>query len=350
MVSVFMIGNLVIRVDADLDIGMGHFMRCLALAQAWQRCNGNVSFVMTGDQLRERVDGEGMNYCNVSVEPGSMDDAGKLVKHCESFNTTWIIVDGYHFNMDYHMFLKERGFNLLIIDDEGKLDYYIADIILNQNLHASPDLYNNRSESTILLLGTDYVLLRKEFLEWMDWKREFKTVSNHLLITLGGSDKNNYTLKIIDSLETLSYMELEVIVLVGVNNPHINVLREAFSKSNLKIDLMQNVSDMPRIMARADLAFSSGGITVWEMAFMGLPTIVGATSPVEELLIEGLNKYNLFRSVGKIDEIGISELSKVFKEIISNQEKRKFMSDRGKNFVDGYGVDRVIKCMHKKKQ
>jgi spore coat polysaccharide biosynthesis predicted glycosyltransferase SpsG len=184
----------------------------------------------------------------------------------------------------------------------------------------------------------------------MDWKREFKTVSNHLLITLGGSDKNNYTLKIIDSLETLSYMELEVIVLVGVNNPHINVLREAFSKSNLKIDLMQNVSDMPRIMARADLAFSSGGITVWEMAFMGLPTIVGATSPVEELLIEGLNKYNLFRSVGKIDEIGISELSKVFKEIISNQEKRKFMSDRGKNFVDGYGVDRVIKCMHKKKQ
>ncbi len=342
-----MIGNLVIRVDANLDIGMGHFMRCLALAQAWQRYEGHVTFTISGDQLKQRVENMGMDYSTLLVEPGSMDDARLLVETCKKLGADWIIVDGYHFKSDYHAYLKECGFNLLIIDDEGKLDYYHADIILNQNLHASLDLYNNISESTVLLLGADYVLLRKEFLRWRGWTREFKPLVNHLLITLGGSDKNNYTLKIIEALALLSVENLDVIVLVGVNNPHIKCLRDAFSKYTLKIDIRQNVGDMPGIMAWADLAFSSGGITVWEMAFMGLPTIVGATSPVEELLIEGLNNYNLFCNVGKIDSIGVSDLSQVFKELLSNREKRMFMSDRGKNFVDGYGVDRVINCMQK---
>jgi spore coat polysaccharide biosynthesis predicted glycosyltransferase SpsG len=201
---------------------------------------------------------------------------------------------------------------------------------------------------TELLLGNKYVLLREEFLEWRDWNREVKPVINHLLVTLGGSDKNNYSLKIIRALERLSSLELEINVLVGVSNPHINVLKEFIMGSDLDITILENVRDMPGIMAWADLAFTGGGTTVWEMAFMGLPTIVGATSPVEELLIKGLNKCNLFLNVGRISEVTVSELTLVLSDVMGNRELRCFMSNQGKNLVDGYGVDRVINCMKKK--
>jgi len=344
-----MVETLIIRVDASFDIGMGHFMRCLALAQAWLRDGGKVIYAMSdADHLRQRLEELDIGYLDISSAPGCLDDAGEVINYSKKFNASWIILDGYHFKTDYQIFIKDYDFNLLVIDDDGKLDFYCADIILNQNLHASPNLYSNRMDYTELLLGNKYVLLREEFLEWRDWNREVKPVINHLLVTLGGSDKNNYSLKIIRALERLSSLELEINVLVGVSNPHINVLKEFIMGSDLDITILENVRDMPGIMAWADLAFTGGGTTVWEMAFMGLPTIVGATSPVEELLIKGLNKCNLFLNVGRISEVTVSELTLVLSDVMGNRELRCFMSNQGKNLVDGYGVDRVINCMKKK--
>jgi len=81
------------------------------------------------------------------------------------------------------------------------------------------------------------------------------------------------------------------------------------------------------------------------LAFMGVPTIVGASSDVEEVLIKGLNENNLFKTVGKLDSINEIELSNLFHELIINESIREKMNFDGKKYVDGYGYKRVINAM-----
>lgn len=341
--------TLIIRVDGNVDIGTGHFMRCLALAQYWQNNDGEIYFVMNNPQsLEDRISLENMNLIKLEEVPASHEDALKLVDIFNELNGDWIIVDGYHFKSDYIDFIKQNDCKLLLFDDEGKLDNYSPDIILNQNLHAHNINYKSLKDYTKLLLGTDYVLLRTEFLNYLNHEKPIKDVATNILVTLGGSDKNNYSLKVLKAINNIDDDSLNVIVLLGSKNPHKQDILDFIDESKVNITLLQNIKDMPSKMEWADLAFSSGGTTVWELAFMGVPVIVGGTSHIEEVLIEGLNKNNLFKTITKLDEIDESNLTEIISEVIYDEKSRKVMSLDGKKFVDGLGCSRVYKNMIEK--
>ena len=78
---------------------------------------------------------------------------------------------------------------------------------------------------------------------------------------------------------------------------------------------------------------------------MGVPSIVGSVSHVEEVLINGLNNNNLFKTVGKIEDINQDELTQIFNELIQNKVLREKMSLDGQKFIDGHGSQRVINLM-----
>lgn len=338
--------TLIIRVDGNMDIGTGHFMRCLALAQYWQKNDGEIYFVMNDPQsLEDRIHLENMNLIKIEEVPASNDDALRLIDIFNQLNGDWIIVDGYHFKSDYINFIKENNIKVLLFDDEGKLDNYSSDIILNQNLHAHSINYKYLKNYTKPLLGTDYVLLRKEFLNFLNYKKPIKGVATNILVTLGGSDKNNYSLKVLKAINNIKDTSINVIILLGLKNPHKQTISDFIEESTLNITLLQNIGDMPSKMEWADLAFSSGGTTVWELAFMGVPVIVGGTSHIEEVLIEGLNKNNLFKTIRRLDKIDESDLTEIISEVIYDEELRKAMSSDGKRVVDGFGCSRVYKIM-----
>lgn len=338
--------TLIVRVDGNVDIGTGHFMRCLALAQYWQRNDGEIYFVMNNPQsLEDRISTENMNLIKLEEVPASHDDALKLIDIFNELDGDWIVVDGYHFKSDYMNLIKENDIKLLLFDDEGKLEDYSSDIVLNQNLHAHDINYKSLNDYTKLLLGTDYVLLRTEFLNYLNHDKPIKEVATNILVTLGGSDKNNYSLKVLKAIENIKVTSINVIVLIGSKNPHKQALLDFIEESMVNITLLQNINDMPNKMEWADLAFSSGGTTVWELAFMGVPVIVGGTSHIEEVLIEGLNKNNLFKTILRLDEIDESDLTEIISEVIYDEKLRKSMSSDGKKFVDGFGCSRVYKTM-----
>lgn len=341
--------NLLIRVDGSYEIGIGHFMRSLALAQMWLKDRGNVYFLINNNEyLKDRVKKEGMDYIIHYNKSGSIDDANFLIKEVKKLNISWVIVDGYVFKEEYFNLIRNANIRYLIFDDKGELSYYNSNIILNQNLHGKKEYYDLKKENyTKLLIGTKFTLLRNEFLKYINYKKNIKDKANNVLITLGGSDIKNYSLKILKILINIDISDLEVIVLVGANNPHFNELQNYVNNINANVKLLKSVLDMPEIMKWADLAFSSGGSTVWELAFMGVPTIVGATSKAEEFLIKGLNDNNLFKTVGKLDNLNEKILENLFKEIIYSKKQREIMSQDGQIFVDGYGSKRVIDCMRK---
>ncbi|MGQ9755923.1 MAG: UDP-2,4-diacetamido-2,4,6-trideoxy-beta-L-altropyranose hydrolase, partial [Desulfotomaculales bacterium] len=193
--------TLIIRADANAWIGTGHLMRCLALAQAWQDHGGKVVFITACNSpfLKQRLRNEGFDVVGLQYVHPDPADLKTTMNVLAVHPGAWLVLDGYHFDFTYQRLVKEAGHQLLVIDDMAHLDRYNADIVLNQNIHAH-NLHYFCEPYTRLLLGTKYVLLRREFWSWRNYKREVPEVAKKVLVTMGGSDPGNVTLKVIRAL------------------------------------------------------------------------------------------------------------------------------------------------------
>ena len=182
-------------------MGTGHVMRSLALAQAWQDEHRDVTFAMAEhvDRIDARLTGEGMKLALLDAEPGSEDDARRRSPP-RGIAAHWVVLDGYHFGDDFQRAMKDAGLQVLAVDDYGHCEHYWADIVLNQDVNAAPELYTSRGHATRLLLGTQYVLLRREFSVLPRPAIEARDAARRILVTLGGADPWNFTARILNGL------------------------------------------------------------------------------------------------------------------------------------------------------
>lgn len=342
-------------------------MRCIALGQAWQDEGGKVAFIShcESERLRERIMKEGFEF--VSIEqphphPSDLEFTLSTIKNISHFpsdlslkeqnlshfpfhlSPTWLILDGYHFTPDYQRAIRDAGIRLLVIDDMNHLPHYHADILLNQNIHA-PELKYNCDEDTTLLLGTRYALLRREFLNYQDFKRQVPDRANNILVTLGGGDPDNVTLKVIRALNFIGDPNIEVRVVVGPSNPHIESIKKELSLSPFTFHILQGTDDMPSLMAWADLAISAGGSTCWELAFMGLPNIVLTLAENQKDIAEGLNDAGVAVSLGWENKVTDDNIAKAIEGMIKDNEIRIKMSLLGQELIDGYGSSKLSEIM-----
>ena len=160
--------------------------------------------------------------------------------------------------------------NYILIDNQFHLPRYDVDVLLNQNIGAELLAYTCNSDA-VLLLGSQYVLLRSEFLVWKDWGRELAYRPNKVLITMGGSNPDNVSCNVMRALEQLTLPGLHVKVVLGGANPHHVAVHRMAAQLPGECDVIVNATNMPNLMAWADLAITAGGSTCWELAFMGLP-------------------------------------------------------------------------------
>ncbi len=336
-----------IRADAGAKIGTGHVMRCLALAQAWRSVGGRAVFIMATDApvIESRLKAEGFDTEHIFAHPGSDEDAALTCDIALLCRAGIIAVDGYHFNSRYQALIKGSGKRLLFIDDYGHADRYYADFILNQNIYASEDLYPRREPYTRLLLGSPYVLLRHEFWPWRGWQREITKEARKVLITLGGSDPDNVTLKAMRSLQHLNIDGLEVVAAVGGSNAHFEEIKSASEGLALHLRLVQNTSNMPELMAWADVAISSAGTTSWELAFMGLPALSVVLADNQVMVAEKLGEAGAAINLGWHDLLNEKKLGLAVEALLSNQAARASMAGVGHHLVDGQGSMRVISSL-----
>lgn len=336
--------KLLVRVDASIKIGTGHLMRCMALAQAWQNIGGQAIFAIAtqATPIEDRLVSEGMDFVHLSVEPGSAEDARKTASLARQLGATWVVVDGYYFGAEYQRIIKNCGLRLLFIDDYGHAQHYWADIVLNQNIYAHKGLYLNRSPDTKLLLGTRYALLRQEFRQWQGWTRKISAVARKVLVTLGGSDPDNVTLKVIQGLQRVDVPGLEAVVVVGGSNPHYEQLQAAVDASQFPISLERNVTNMPELMAWADVAITAGGSTTWELAFMGLPSLVLVLADNQRAIAEKLGKVGVAVNLGWHTNALAAEITQLIKRLLMSSGIRAEMSRHGQELIDGEGTARVL--------
>jgi UDP-2,4-diacetamido-2,4,6-trideoxy-beta-L-altropyranose hydrolase len=338
--------SLLIRADASVATGTGHVMRCLALAQAWQDAGGRALFatVETTDALRARLTAESCEVLSVSCVAGSADDASQTIALAREQKTDWVVLDGYQFTADYQRALKAAGFKLLVLDDHGHAQHYSADLVLNQNVCADESLYQCRELTSRPLLGPRYCLLRREFSPWQKWKRDVFPVCDRVLVTMGGSDPDNVTVRVLEALDLAKLENVDATVVVGGSNPHFTRLQLASVQVGRKITVRRDVSNMPELMAEADVAISAAGSTCWELCLLGLPSLLLDVAANQSALSRELDRRGCAIRVGD-QTVSPATIATQLEHLLRSHELRQTLSRNCRGLVDGQGAQRVVSIL-----
>lgn len=341
--------TLLIRPDASVSIGTGHIMRMIALGQAWQAQGGEVHFLCAEitPALEQRLASEGFHLLRIHATLGSQEDLSETMRLISEIlqadrQNARVVLDGYHFGSDYQLGIKAAGFKLLVVDDYGHADFYHADWVLNQNISAREELYAKRSPDTKLLLGPKFAMLRKEFLAYKGWQREIAPVAKKILVTLGGSDPDNVTLKVIQALIDL---DLHVKVVVGGSNPHLREIENFIQSQNNStafVELIVNSTNMPELMAWADVAVAAAGSTCWELAFMGLPSLLVILAENQVGIAKELESAGFGVRLGRGADFDYKLFQIALVRVSKNLAQRHKTSIAGRSLLDGMGCHRTV--------
>jgi UDP-2,4-diacetamido-2,4,6-trideoxy-beta-L-altropyranose hydrolase len=318
-------------------------MRCFALAQAWQDSRGQCVFAMAEltPGVERRLQEEKMEVARLTARAGTAEDAKQTAHLARKRKAAWIVVDGYQFGSAYQAAIKAARIKLLFVDDNAHAEPYSADLVLNQNIHATVNLYAKREPSTRLLLGPRYAMLRREFRRWRSWKREIPVSGRKILVTMGGSDPNNLTAKVIEAIRQVSNPALEAVVLVGGSNPHVGALEAMLLERNQSLRLITDAPDVGQWMTWADVAIAGAGTTFWEMCFLGLPGILLVLAENQESVATAASRMGIAWSLGAGTDVSASAIAGRLEELLGSDRERTSQSEKGRKLVDGRGAERV---------
>lgn len=288
------------RADGNSHIGLGHIVRCGALAQ----------------MIKAEFECVLLTKCNV---PSIIEEASQIfsiviqfeedIKQVEEINRITdvlndedvIILDGYHFHEDYQMYFYNKGFSIVCIDDLHSYAFK-ADIIINSAGGVKVSDYN-ALPYTQFYLGPAYSLLRAPFLK-KDQHPRITSSNKNVFICFGGADPYNATLEALQSLNGLAKFE-KFYVVVGSGYSYYNELQDYISEEKLNVTLFKgvNANQLVNIMSECSYAVCSASTVSYEYMSIGGVIYLKQTADNQSDMINYLVKEGyafLFQDLGKI--------------------------------------------------
>jgi len=331
------------RCDGSTQIGTGHIMRCLSLAEGLKRKHWQCAFVMKDydARLADKIEEKGFELRLIPKESSLKEDLKLTRKYASQWKVSIILTDSYDLDREYLKTLKEDKFFVLSIDDSTQTHFY-SDILLNQNIHATAREYSERIEPyTKLLLGPKYALLREDFVSSRNAERISEKVQK-VLVTMGGGDPYNQSLKVLRALENMKEA-FSITVLLGSSFLFHEEIENFTRRASKKIKIVHNTNQVARLMKESDLAISASGCTVWELCCLGVPTILLILSENQEPIAQSLQKKGIMKNLGWFNQVNEPYIQQEVSKLSADQKLRKEMADKGQLLLDGLGVKRVVK-------
>ncbi|WP_226893505.1 PseG/SpsG family protein [Nisaea sediminum] len=331
---------LAIRADANARIGLGHAMRCFALAEGW-RARGGEAMFLSGDalpdQLAVRLNQAGIEF-RILEDP---DDGRAFASAAQERGATWLVLDGPFADAGFASTAREAA-PVLLIDDASDRDAYPVDLLLNQNVQASAASYEGRTAAKILA-GPRYALIRSDLRQDLA-EREISETPKRILALVGGADPNGHLAMLVDAaaaaLAEAGVTGGQVDAVIGPANAW---RPEALISGSVVYRV--GVRDLGALIATADIVLSSAGSTVGELALHGTPMILGASVPVEEPVGTGMAAEGAAVYLGRLAECPPERIIADTVRLLQDVAERKKLSRAAAALVDGQGVDRVIDAM-----
>jgi UDP-2,4-diacetamido-2,4,6-trideoxy-beta-L-altropyranose hydrolase len=304
--------NVFIRADGGDKIGLGHLVRCLALAEMI-KFDYIISFVckQIPNKSAEEIKQLGINLLIIDCEESFLS----LLSGNEI-----VVLDHYGLDKNYQFIIKKKGCKLICIDDLHK-EHFFADAIINHAPGAKKEQYDAESY-TQFYLGLNYALLRSEFRNQVSWNRRIESI-DETLICFGGSDPLNITCKILSIITQARFFK-NINVIVGNSFQFISELSQFISNHNyIRLFSNLNSSQMIGVMHNCELAIVPSSSIAIECFVAKQILLTGVTDSNQKDIHDGLVQYNTVRTIGDFRKLNPN---KIFEELkIINDQKNEFI-------------------------
>jgi UDP-2,4-diacetamido-2,4,6-trideoxy-beta-L-altropyranose hydrolase len=332
------------RVDASEEIGSGHVMRCLTLADKLNSHGADILFIcksLAGDMnsyIRER------GYYVIEIPEGPLEFEQKVKSDIADFDlkktllsigelrADWLVVDNYRLDAAWERGMRSVSSCVMVIDDLADRNHD-CEILLDQNLRKNA-LQRYRllvPEACSILTGPSHVLLNPKFTETPQRERDGSV--RNVLIYFGGNDVTNQAGKAIEALRQIP--ELTVTVILGFSHPHRKSIF-ASTERDTRFYVMDTCQDMAGQMAKADLALGTCGISAWERCALGLPTLVTVSAENQREDAETLHELGAVEYLADAEALEAQDWLDAVNRCRLSPAKVRQMGQAAKKIVAGH--------------
>jgi len=328
--------------DAGTNVGGGHVMRCLTLAEAVTRAGGACAFAATPAALAVL---EAFARTPIDVLPldgglGAVAIASAAAAAAWTWNATWVVADHYEFGPQEDAALALAAPDLMILDDLRRRHEF--GVVVDSNVGRTPADYAGSE----VLAGPRYALVRAEFasgrLAALE-RRATDAAPERVLVSLGLSDAGAITARVVNALlPALGEARVDVVVgSAAASRAEVAALAERDSRVALHVD----ARDMAGLIAAADIGVGAGGSSVWERCTLGLPSLAVIVADNQRENTLALAREGAALAVAPPSADFDARLQEAFARLVSDDALRTQMSLSAAALCDGLGADRVAARM-----
>ena len=334
-----------IRCDAGRRTGVGHLLRCVALAE--ELTARGVGVHVIGDLgglawAEAQLLGRGLPH-----HPPPVDPAG-LIATAERLRLDALVVDSYQLPPAHSAAVRATGRTVLAIVD-GDLRGQTADVYVDQNLDAelaTPAL----PAGAIRLAGLDYALLRVAVRRLRPARAPQRGDARtpRVVAFFGGTDAYGAA-PTVASLLIRTGAPFDALVVAADDRRRHELLALAPGPGQ-RIEIIAPTDELPKLLADADVVVSASGTSTWELLCLGAPAaliwvadnqILGYERAVARGLAAGLGRLSALETPGPAIEPAVT----VLRTLLTDPATRAALAARGWAAVDGRGVERVADAL-----
>nr|WP_296063600.1 spore coat protein [uncultured Actinoplanes sp.] len=320
-----------IRCDAGPRTGVGHLVRCVALAE---------ELVARGVGVRFLGDLGGLEWAEAQLarrglpwHPPPFDEVG-LVAAAERLELDALVVDSYTLPPLHTVAVRRTGRTVLAIVD-GDFRGQTADIYVDQNLDAAIDV-----DGAIGLAGLDYALLRGSVRQLRPLSAPVHSGSRtpKVVAFFGGTDAYRAA-PAIAALLARTGMPFEATI-IGANEELRRELHTVEAAPGQRFDVIAPTDDLPKLLAGADLAVSASGTSTWELLCLGLPSALVWVVDNQILGYERTIARGYAAGIGQLGNLDAGSVM-TLRGLLTDADARTALAAKAWAAVDGRGVERV---------
>lgn len=347
------------RTDASLQIGTGHIMRCLTLADALAVKGAQCEFICCehSGHLIEYICSKGYTVHKLPLHSETdndlahshwlgatqAQDAQACAPLLSQLQPDWLIVDHYALDTSWEVVFRPVCKRIMVIDDLADRTHD-CDLLLDQNFGSSPIRYSGLvPQSCAQLHGAAYALLKPAYaLQRASMARTTGSIRRVLIYFGGGTDPADMTGIALQALSHEALAAIEVDIVLGAAYAHRPKL-EALARQRGCVTLHTTLPHLAELMAKSDLAIGAGGATTWERSCLGLPSIVVSIAENQRPACEALSANELIEYLGPVGSVSVEAMAEAILRLQNDPAQLDRYSQACQELVDGRGVERVIK-------
>ena len=321
--------SLIYRVDGGTRLGMGHIQRAAVLGAELQG-DFDIRFYVREDDTGFRyLKNAGFDTLRIPQDMHKEEEANML-------SAPVILVDILDTRKSYMAALKGRDSRLVTFENQGP-GAAVAEIVINAMVEG-PENRDYVFNGTRYLKGARYKILSPDFDNTFPKKKKNGTLE--VVVTLGGGDVTGILPKVLRSIAEIK-KDIHVTAIAGPAHKEFGGLKRELKGISERIDLFKEVSNMAELLSRADVAITAGGGTLYEIAFLGVPGIVICQCDHQQQNAARFEKKGTVINLGYASKVTSTAVQEALSDLLEDPEKRKEMSEKGKDLIDGQGRERV---------